>query len=72
MASRIRRGASGSSSWAAAARTAGAAPTSLNSEVENSATLGVFRLALRPTSYDWRFVPIAGLPFTDAGSADCH
>ncbi|HYF27522.1 MAG TPA: chemotaxis protein CheB, partial [Baekduia sp.] len=31
-----------------------------NSEVRNSTTYGVLRLTLRPTGYDWRFVPEAG------------
>jgi hypothetical protein len=43
-----------------------------NSEVRNNATFGVLKLALHPTSYDWRFVPEAGKSFTDAGSQACH
>ena len=35
-------------------------------------TFGILELTLRPASYDWRFVPIAGSTFTDAGSAGCH
>jgi hypothetical protein len=35
-------------------------------------TLGVLRLALHPTSYDWQFVPAAGDTFTDSGTALCH
>jgi hypothetical protein len=42
-----------------------------NSEVRDSETLGVLKLTLRPTSYDWEFVPIAGETFTDTGSAPC-
>jgi acid phosphatase type 7 len=41
-----------------------------NSQVR-SATFGVLELRLHPTSYDWRFVPIAGSSFTDSGSARC-
>jgi calcineurin-like phosphoesterase family protein len=41
------------------------------SEVHNDQTFGVLNLTLRPTGYDWRFVPIAGSSFGDAGSADC-
>ena len=38
----------------------------------SGSAFGVLRMALRPGSYDWRFVPIAGASFTDAGSAACH
>ena len=43
-----------------------------NSEVRNSDTLGVLKLTLRSTSYDWEFVAEAGETFTDSGSTDCH
>lgn len=43
-----------------------------NSEVRNTDTYGVLKLTLRPTGYDWKFVPIAGKTFTDSGSTDCH
>jgi chitodextrinase len=43
-----------------------------NSQVRNSSTYGVLRLTLRPTGYDWQFVPEAGKTFTDSGSAQCH
>ena len=43
-----------------------------NSEVAQNTTFGVLKLTLRPTSYDWRFVPIAGSSFTDSGTALCH
>jgi hypothetical protein len=57
--------------------TGGANHTSLatiapNSEIQNPTTFGILELTLNPTSYDWRFVPIAGSTFTDAGSAGCH
>jgi acid phosphatase type 7 len=42
-----------------------------NSEARGKA-FGVLRLTLRPTSYDWQFVPVSGATFTDAGSAPCH
>jgi hypothetical protein len=32
----------------------------------------VLQLTLHASSYDWRFVPIAGQTFTDSGSASCH
>jgi hypothetical protein len=42
-----------------------------NSEVRESKTHGVLKLTLRPASYTWEFVPIAGKTFTDTGSAPC-
>ena len=42
-----------------------------NSEVFESRTWGVLRLTLKPGSYDWEFVPIAGQSFRDAGSSAC-
>jgi hypothetical protein len=57
--------------------TGGAFPTGIstvqpNSEVRQNTTFGVLRLTLRPTSYDWQFVPAAGGSFTDAGTQACH
>jgi hypothetical protein len=34
-------------------------------------TFGVLRLTLRMDGYDWRFVPVAGSSFRDAGSSPC-
>ena len=42
-----------------------------SSEVSQNNTFGVLKLTLRPTSYDWQFVPIAGGTFTDSGSGAC-
>lgn len=42
------------------------------SEVRQNTTFGVLKLTLHPTSYDWRFVPIAGGGWTDSGSGQCH
>ena len=42
-----------------------------NSATRNSDTHGVLRLTLRPTSFDWTFVPVAGATFTDSDSRDC-
>ncbi len=39
------------------------------SEVRNNTDYGVFKLTLHPTSYDWKFFPIAGSTFADSGSA---
>jgi hypothetical protein len=35
-------------------------------------TWGVLKLDLNPTGYDWRFLPVAGGSFNDAGSGKCH
>jgi acid phosphatase type 7 len=43
-----------------------------NSEIRNNRTFGVLTFALHPTSYEWRFVPEAGEPFTDYGAGTCH
>jgi hypothetical protein len=43
-----------------------------NSEVHDDTSFGVLKLTLRPTGYDWQFVPAAGSIFTDSGSTDCH
>ena len=43
-----------------------------NSQVHNNTTYGILKLTLRPTSYDWQFVPVAGQTFTDSGSTACH
>jgi uncharacterized protein YjdB len=43
-----------------------------NSEVFNGTTWGVLKLTLRPTSYSWEFVPVAGQSFQDSGTGDCH
>ncbi len=44
----------------------------LGSEVRDSETFGVLKLALRHDSYEWEFIPVAGQTFTDAGSGVCH
>ncbi|HZQ88353.1 MAG TPA: hypothetical protein VFA83_26125 [Acidimicrobiales bacterium] len=41
------------------------------SEARSSTTFGVLQLTLHPTSYDWKFVPIAGETFTDSGTQNC-
>jgi hypothetical protein len=43
-----------------------------NSEVYNSNTFGVLKLALSPGAYSWEFIPVAGQTFTDSGSGSCH
>jgi len=47
------------------------APTA-NSEVRDSTSFGVLKLTLHATSYDWRFAPISGATFSDAGAGNCH
>jgi hypothetical protein len=42
------------------------------SQVRNDRAFGVLRLDLHPKGYDWRFVPVPGEGFTDAGSGRCH
>jgi acid phosphatase type 7 len=43
-----------------------------NSQVRNATTHGVLKLTLNPTSYDWKFVPVAGKTFTDSGTTSCY
>ncbi len=46
----------------------GLSTTLPTSEVRNDATFGILKFTLHPTSYDWKFFPIAGSTFTDSGS----
>jgi len=43
-----------------------------NSEVRNNTTYGVLRMVLKPSGYDFKFVPEPGATFTDSGSGTCH
>jgi acid phosphatase type 7 len=43
-----------------------------NSQVRNATTHGVLKLTLKPRSYAWKFVPVAGKTFTDSGTTRCH
>ena len=43
-----------------------------NSEVRDNVTFGVLKLTLRTGGFDWKFIPIPGKTFTDAGSGTCH
>jgi hypothetical protein len=47
-------------------------PSKPRSEIRQNAVFGVLELTLRPTSYDWRFVPEAGATFADTGTGLCH
>ena len=42
-----------------------------NSVVRWNGSFGVLVLRLRPTSYGWRFAPVAGSTFQDSGSTPC-
>jgi hypothetical protein len=42
-----------------------------NSQVRYTQNFGVLKLTLHPTSYDWQFIPIDGLPSPDSGSYGC-
>jgi len=43
-----------------------------NSLVRNSDTYGVLELTLHQSSFDWKFIPVAGKTFTDSGTQACH
>jgi hypothetical protein len=47
-------------------------PAKPNSVIRQADTFGVLKLTLRPTGYDWAFIPEAGRFFTDSGSGVCH
>lgn len=47
-------------------------PLELNSVAQNDDSYGVLRLVLHPSSYEWKFIPVAGRTFTDAGSGNCY
>ncbi len=42
-----------------------------NSEVRLNQSFGVLKMTLRPTSYEWQFIPTTGSQ-GDAGSDTCH
>lgn len=48
------------------------ATTQPNSQVRHTGTYGVLKLTLHANSYDWEFVPQAGMTFTDTGTGSCH
>lgn len=43
-----------------------------DSMARDNTTYGVLKLTLRPSSYDWEFVPVAGGEYRDSGSDKCH
>ena len=40
------------------------------SEARDATSYGVLKLTLHATSYDWKFLPVAGSTFTDSGTAN--
>jgi hypothetical protein len=42
------------------------------SEVRNAEAMGVLKLRLHATGYDWQFVPVPGALFDDTGAWPCH
>ena len=40
------------------------------SEIRDASAYGIFKLTLHATSYDWKFLPVAGSTFTDSGTAN--
>jgi hypothetical protein len=50
----------------------GFAQTAPLSEVRDNSTDGLIRLTLHPAGYDWRFLPVPGGTFSDAGSGTCR
>jgi hypothetical protein len=49
----------------------GFAATAPLSEVRDNSTDGLLKLTLHPGGYDWRFLPVPGGTFSDAGSGSC-
>lgn len=46
-------------------------PAAPNSEIVSNTIFGVLKLALRPTGYDWQYLPVAGTTFPDSGHGSC-
>ena len=46
--------------------------TRTGSEIRDAVTYGIFKLTLHATTYDWKFMPIAGSTFTDSGTSSVH
>jgi calcineurin-like phosphoesterase family protein len=43
-----------------------------NSELVRDDTHGLLKLSLQADRFDWEFIPVAGMTFSDHGSAQCH
>ncbi|MCL4487721.1 MAG: metallophosphoesterase [Chloroflexi bacterium] len=59
----VGTGGAGGGSWVAAQP---------NSEVHAVSVFGAIKLTLHASSYDWQFIPVPGMSFTDSGSESCH
>lgn len=46
--------------------------TPLSSSRARGSAFGILKLTLHASSYDWRFVPIAGSSYSDSGTGTCH
>ena len=46
--------------------------TQPNSQVRRTGIYGILQLSLSAGAYNWKFVPVAGQTWTDAGSGTCH
>ncbi len=44
----------------------------IGGEVRDDTAYGILKLTLRPSSYDWQFLPAPSYTFRDAGSASCR
>jgi|GEM_PF-942954 len=47
-------------------------PIAAGSQLRDNTIYGVLELRLNPSSYSWKFLPVAGRHFTDSGSEACH
>ena len=44
----------------------------LTTEIRSNSANGVLKLSLHDKSYEWEFVPVQGVTFTDKGAGSCH
>ena len=47
-------------------------PMHPHSEIRDNTSFGVVKVTLRPGSFEWEFIPIAGNTFRDSGTGTCH
>jgi len=47
-------------------------PPRIDSEVRNAEAFGILQMKLKPGTFEWEFVPVAGQTFTDSGSGACR
>ena len=43
-----------------------------SSEMRQNIAAGIVKLTLDSAGYSWKYIPVAGASFTDAGSGNCH